>query len=435
MTLITHNDDGTSTPGRSLLRQKVCERVARGEPFGLILCDIDRFKLINYSLGHEFGDRVLRQVAQVLHDTLGPTSTTGRWGGPEFLCIIDDVTQLDAQVERLRERIERLVVLSTTSRIHITASFGVASYPDDGRDAEDLLNAVDAALYHAKEWGRNRVVRATVVQKRVLGMGVILEAALHENRIVPAYQPIVSLKDGVVVGEEALARLRLPNGRLLAAEEFIEVSRQLQLTYKIDQSVIRATLERCMAARREPRAMTHFVNISGNLLRHPDAVQELLELVRGYCKTCQTEGQDRRALVLELTERELFGDIAHAKAMLLPFVEAGLKLALDDFGHGYSSFQYLADLPFSFLKIEGSLIQRLTERTTRKIVEGIQRIATELGIRTLAEGVETPEIARIVEDLGIDWAQGFLYDKARPGDLPNAHAPLWQPAWNGNADQ
>ncbi len=430
MTLIMDNEDGTNLPCRSLLRQTISERVARREPFGLILCDVDRFKLINYSLGQEFGDRVLRRVAQVLHDTLGTTSTIGRWGGPEFLCILDDAAQLDALVERVRGRIERLVVLSKTSRIHITASFGVANYPGDGNDTEDLLNAVDAALYHAKEWGRNRVVRATVVQKRVLGMGVILEAALHGNRIVPAYQPIVSLATRAIVGEEALARLRLPNGRLLAAEEFIEVSRQLQLTYKIDQSVIRATLERCMATRAEPRSIAHFVNISGNLLCHPDAVQELLALVQSYCKICHAEGHDRRTLVLELTERELFGDIAHAKAMLLPFVEAGLKLALDDFGHGYSSFQYLADLPFSFLKIEGSLIRRLPEPTTRKIVQGIQRIAAELGIKTLAEGVETPEVAQIIEDLGIDWAQGFFYDRARLDAPHPAPQPLWQPAWS-----
>ncbi len=428
MAPVSDHDDGI--PDRSALRQTVSEHIRRGAPFGLILCDIDRFKLINYSLGHEFGDRVLCQTAAVLRDTLAAGGTIGRWGGPEFLCIVDDIANLDAQVEKLRHRVERLVLLSTTSRIRITASFGVASYPADGHDAADLLNAVDAALYHAKEWGRNRAVRATVIQKRVLGMGVTLEAALHENRIVPAYQPIVSLKTKAVVGEEALARLQMPDGELLAADEFIEVSRQLQLTYKIDQSIIRATLERCMANRVNPQPHAHFVNISGNLLRHPDAVQELLELVRAYVATCRAEGHQGRMMVLELTERELFGDIAHAKAILMPFVEAGLQLALDDFGHGYSSFQYLADLPFSFLKIEGSLIRRLAEPTTRKIVQGIQRIAAELGIKTLAEGVETPGIAHIVEDLGIDWAQGFFYDAARLDQQADGHRPLWQPRWS-----
>ncbi|MHB1567511.1 MAG: EAL domain-containing protein [Acidiferrobacter sp.] len=405
-------DPGESVciPSRTALQQTVIERAANGQPFGLVLCDVDRFKLINYSLGREVADRVLRQVAQVLQDTLGPSSAIGRWGGPEFLCITP-AYNLDAVVEKLRVRIERLVILSKTSRIHITASFGVAGFPADGHAPTDLLNAVEAALYHAKESGRNRAVRASMVQRRMLGMGAALELALHERRIVAAYQPIIDLQSGQVVAEEALARMLLPQGELLVAEEFIEVSRQLQLTYKIDQSVLRATLERGLAAVKERDNITHFVNISGDLLRHPETVHELLGRVQSYCRICRNQGR----IVLELTERELFGDIAHARAMLMPFVDAGLQLALDDFGHGYSSFQYLADLPFSFLKIEGRLVSRIHEPTVRTIVQGIQRIAEELHVRTLAEGVETSATAAAIKDLGIDWAQGYLYDHARIG--------------------
>lgn len=405
-------DPGESVgiPSRTALQRTVIERAANGQPFGLVLCDVDRFKLINYSLGREVADRVLRQVAQVLQDTLGPASAIGRWGGPEFLCITP-AYNLDTVVEKLRGRIERLVILSKTSRIHITASFGVAGFPADGHAPTDLLNAVEAALYHAKESGRNRAVRASMIQRRMLGMGAALELALHERRIVAAYQPIIDLQSGQVVAEEALARMLLPQGELLVAEEFIEVSRQLQLTYKIDQSVLRATLERGLAAVKEHDNITHFVNISGDLLRHPETVHELLGQVQSYCRTCHHQGR----IVLELTERELFGDIAHARAMLMPFVDAGLQLALDDFGHGYSSFQYLADLPFSFLKIEGRLVSRIHEPTVRTIVQGIQQIAEKLHVRTLAEGIETSATATAIKDLGIDWAQGYLYDHARMG--------------------
>ena len=404
--------DSISVPSRAALQQTVATRMELGKRFGVILCDIDRFKLINYSLGREFADRVLRQVAQVLRDVLGPDASIGRWGGPEFLCVVNEPGEVDTLVERLRHRIERLVILSKTSRIHITASFGVASFPQDGGGPTDLLNAVEAALYHAKGSGRNRAVRATIVQKRVLGMGAALEAALHEQRIIAAYQPIINLKTGQVVAEEALARMRLPDGRLLAAEEFIEVSQHLQLTYKIDQSVIRATLDRCISSLNDSAPLVHFVNISADLLRHPEAVQDLLALVTKYCETCQHQGDTRRALVLELTERELFGDSQHAREMLMGFVNVGLKLALDDFGSGYSSFQYLADLPFSFLKLEGSLVSRIQEPTVRSIIHGIQRIAEELKITTLAEGIETAETAAIIKDLGIDWAQGYLYGRA-----------------------
>ncbi len=404
--------DSISVPSRAALQQTVATRMALGKRFGVILCDIDRFRLINFSLGREFADRVLRQVAQVLRDILGPDATIGRWGGPEFLCVLDETSEVDGLVERLRQRIERLVILSKTSRIHITASFGVASFPEDGGGPTDLLNAVEAALYHAKSSGRNRAVRATIVQKRLLGMGAALEAALHEQRIVAAYQPIIDLQTGRVVAEEALARMRLPDGRMLAAEEFIEVSQHLQLTYKIDQSVIRATLERCMESLRDSAPLVHFVNISADLLRHPEALHDLLRLINTYCDTCRRQAEDHGTLVLELTERELFGDSQYARDMLMGFVDAGLQLALDDFGRGYSSFQYLADLPFSYMKLEGSLVGRIREPTVRAIIQGVQRIAEELKITTLAEGVETAETAAIIKDLGIDWAQGFLYGRA-----------------------
>ena len=404
--------DSISVPSRAALQQTVATRMELGKRFGVILCDIDRFKLINYSLGREFADRVLRQMAEVLREVLGADATVGRWGGPEFLCVINETHNVDMLVERLRQRIERLVILSKTSRIHITASFGVASFPEDGGGPADLLNAVEAALYHAKDSGRNRAVRATTVQKRLLGMGAALETALHEQRVVAAYQPIVDLHSGQVVAEEALARMLLPNGRVLAAEEFIEVSQHLQLTYKIDQSVIRATLERCMASLRDKTPLVHFVNISADLLRHPEVVQDLLGLIGKYCDACQNHGNTHGTLVLELTERELFADSRNVRDLLMAFVNAGLKLALDDFGRGYSSFQYLADLPFSFLKLEGSLVSRIHEPTVRAIIQGIQRIAEELKITTLAEGVETAETAAIIKELGIDWAQGFLYGRA-----------------------
>lgn len=402
-----------SIPSRGALQQTVANRMALGNRFGLILCDIDRFRLINYSFGREFADHVLHQVGQVLRDVLGPESSIGRWGGPEFLCVVDGRDGLDGLVEELRVRVERLVILSKTSRIHVTASFGVAGFPDDGSDATDLLNSVEAALYHAKGSGRNRAVRASIVQRRVLGMGAALESALHEQRITAAYQPIVDLKSNRVVAEESLARMILPNKKVLVAEDFIEVSQHLQLTYKIDQSVIRSTLDRCLAGLKNNAPRTHFVNISADLLRHPEAVQDLLALVCNYCDTCRAQGQTDRTLVLELTEREFFGNSAQTRDMLMSFVDAGLQLALDDFGHGYSSFQYLADLPFSFVKLEGSLIGRIQEPTVRTIIQGIQRIAEELKIMTLAEGVETVDTAAIVKDLGIDWAQGFLYGHAR----------------------
>ncbi len=393
----------------------------KGTRLALILFDIDRFKLINYGYGDMHGDLVLQEVAELAEKKL-PSEYLGRWSGQQFLCVLphtggEDATSL---AEELRERIQRLILPIDGHSLRISASFGVACFPQDGDLVRTLLAAAEAALYQAKESGRNRVVPAQTLKQQIFGMGAMLDAALRENRVVPAYQPIVDLKTGQIVAEEALARIVTRDGRVLEAEDFIEVARQLQLTYRVDRAVINSTISRCMASLDEGPPRLHFVNISGNLLRNPDVVQELLHSVRENCKACADRLGEQKPLVIEITEREFLGDIKKAREMITPFVDFGLRLALDDFGSGYSSFQYLADLPFSFLKIEGSLIQRVTEPKVRAIVQGIQNTAADLGVTTLAECVESAEIADAVRAIGVDLGQGYHYDRPSvPGFRPS----------------
>ena len=381
--------------------------------FGLVLFDIDRFKLINYGFGDDCGDDVLREVASAAKQNLNRGDCIGRWSGQQFLCVLPtlDAATAAARAEDLRVLIEALVIPRGTNGVRITASFGVAAAPDDGRMERRLLAAAEAALYEAKEYGRNRVVQAANLSQQVYGVGEILDRALRERRIVPAYQPIVDLRSGEVVAEEALARLITPEGDVLAADEFIEVAKKLQLTHKIDQAIISATCARFVHAAHTHTRRTQFVNISGNLLRHPTIVRELLGSMREYCRACGTWASGHKPLVIEVTEREFLGDLVQAQAALQPFVDFGLNLALDDFGSGYSSFQYLADLPFSFLKIEGGLIRRVNEPRVRALVQGMQDTAAALGLTTLAEGVETAEVAATIRALGIDWAQGHYFYK------------------------
>lgn len=394
------------------LEKELADNSRHPAPFGLLLFDIDRFKLINCGFGDEHGDKVLVAIAELARTVLRPTDRFGRWGGQQFLCILPD-TDCDTTgqiAETLRQHIEQQVIEVGPEALHATASFGVACFPKDGKFARRMLAAVEAALYQAKESGRNRIVQASMIQQRIFGVGNLLEKALRENRIVPSFQPIVDLSTGRVVAEEALARLITPEGRVLEASKFIEISQQLQLTYKIDRAIITHTFERCRASLMQDPPITHFVNVSGNLLRHPDVLAELLALVQQYCDHCEQLGHHLKPLVIEITEREFLGDLQKAKKILQPFVDLGLQLALDDFGSGYSTFLYLADLPFSFLKIEGSLIARINEPRVRGIVRGIQDIASGLGLVTLAEGIENPTVARIVRDIGIDWGQGYYFD-------------------------
>ena len=404
------------------------DRSARSKrPFGLILFDIDRFKIVNYGYGERHGDALLLQLAELARQTLRPADQLSRWGGQEFLCLLPNSDRITTEqfAEKLRKAIDAAVVQFGDDELRVTASFGTACYPDDGSDIDRLLSASGAALHHAKASGRNRVVASAGLRPQLFGIGRMLSQALRDGRVLTAYQPIVDLQTGAVVAEEALARIISPNQNPIPASAFMEAARELQLTYQIDRQVILQTFSHCVSAMQNQQPLAHFVNISGNLLHHPDVVAELLAEARSTCASCADLAGAVKPLVIEVTERELLGDIAAAREMLKPFTDFGLRLALDDFGSGYSSYKYLADLPFSFLKIEGSLIRRVSEPRVRTIVRGIQQTASDLGLLTLAEFVENKEIADIVRDLGVNLGQGYYFGapvlpgrKNHKGDRP-----------------
>jgi EAL domain-containing protein (putative c-di-GMP-specific phosphodiesterase class I) len=255
------------------------------------------------------------------------------------------------------------------------------------------------------------VVPAGKLRPQLFGVGRMLDQALRDGRVVPAFQPIVELKSGEIVAEEALARIVSPNGSVIPASAFIDAARELQLSHQIDRGILLHTLAHCVATLERHQKRAHFVNISGNLLRHPGIVAELIAEATRQCAAFHDRIGPVKPIVIEVTERELLDDLPAARNMLKPFLDFGIRLALDDFGSGYSSYKYLADLPFSFLKIEGSLIRRVAEPRVRTIVQGIQQTAADLGLITLAEYIENDQIADIVREIGIDWGQGYHYGK------------------------
>ncbi len=379
-----------------------------GKPYAVILFSIDRFRLLNHRFGYAVANRVLNRVSETARLTLGRGKTVGRWGSDEFLCLLPDCGPRDV-IERARalaSAISGRVIASGNEVINVTASFGTASSPDDGTTVQELMNAADEALVQAKSHGRNRVFSATDLSNRVFKMGAILEAALREDRVVPAYQPIVNLLTSQVVAEEALARIVTVDGLVLAADEFIEAASQFRLTYKIDWTVLLSALARHQHG---PEGMTHFVNISSDLLRHPHLLMELLASAKLHFVS---GSPDVKPFVIEVTERELLDNPKLTRERLAPFLEFGMQLALDDFGSGYSSFQYLADLPVSFLKIDGRLISRLHEPKVLSIIRGIQAVASDLNITTLAEYVETEQQVDLLRQVGVDWAQGHFFGAA-----------------------
>jgi len=411
----TH-DQLTDILNRRGLEQQMEAELSRSTrhrmPFGLLLLDIDRFKLINDSLGHREGDVVLRELAQRVRRMLRMEDQLGRWGGEEFLCLLPETERAEARIiaDRLRLAIAETPVETGGGPVSVTASLGFSCFPEDGTELNKLVAAADGALYQAKASGRNRAVGASDLTQNVYSVGNMLYAALKEGRIVPAFQPIVELASGKVVAEEALARLLSPEGAVLEAGRFIEAASQLQLPHRIDNAILLNVIEHCTTALQTgTNSINHFVNISADLLRHGDLVAEILASEHERWVACADLTVDVKPLVIEIAEQELVTDIRTTRALLMPFIDFGLRLALDDFGSGYGGYRYLADLPVSFLKIDGQLCRRLQEPKVRAIVQGIQNTAEQLGITTLAEFVEDAITESILKDIGVHWAQGYLY--------------------------
>lgn len=398
------------------LAREHAEARRHGRTYSMALIDIDHFKVINDSYGHAVGDEVLMQVAHVLKETFRVMDWIGRWGGEEFLCLLPE-TDSDLALhgmERLRKRIAATPFSIQSRSLRVTASVGVASFPSDGQTVADLLVQVDAALYRAKQQGGDCVMCA----ERTPGIFLVggqIEEALSEGRILPAYQPIVSLTDGKVVADEALARLSVPGGEVLEAGRFIEAAAHLHQLHRIDQVVIQQALARCAARLRagDPPRL-HFVNVSAGLLLHSSLVMNLLEQAQCYCQDLQMPQNCAKPIVVEITERAMLNDRPAVRRRLQPLLDFGFRIALDDFGSGYSSFLYLAEFPVSFLKIEQHLVNRAAQDPrTAAMVRSIASLARDLGLTTIAEGIEDASTAKTLCNLGVDWGQGYYFGKPR----------------------
>lgn len=387
-----------------------------GRGFGMILLDLDRFKVLNDSFGHQAGDEVLRAVGALLRRQLRPQDAVARWGGEEFLVLLPDSDpQHSIQVaERLRAAIAAEVVVHRGQPIQLTASFGVAVCDGPGCTGERLLSRLDSLLYDAKRSGRNQVRSAEGAQGPSLSMGSRLQLALQQQRVRVAYQKLVDLRSGQVVGHEALARLLTPQGEVLEAGSFIDAAHQLRLEHGIDEVVSRQALAHCTCQTRDGQApLKQLINCSADFLSRRDMVQGLLDTARRLCDSLPPEKVPwPKPMVIEITERQLLGNLAQTREMLQPLVDFGFELAVDDFGSGYSSFLYLLDLPVRYLKIDKQLVQRaVVDPRARAMVESIRTMAAGLDIVTIAEGIETQQAFELMRRLGVDWGQGFLWGR------------------------
>ena len=410
-------DPLTHLPNRDAMQQTLNQTYNQFKSiegtFSVLLLDLDRFKLVNDSYGHAAGDKLLKGVAKLMGESLRPQDKIGRWGRKEFICLLPESNLSDAYIiaERIRKNLEQHTITKSGRDISTNTSIGMANYPCDGATVEEILRVADAMLYEVKRDGRNTTYSSLNNKTSVLTIARQLEDAIEHNRIIPAFQPIVDLATGETVAEEALARIKCPKNEIIEANKFIDAALQLELIHKIDHCIIKQAITSCSTRLlKGGKQLSHFVNISADLLHHPVLVQDILDTAVSQCTACADFLGDEKPLVIEITEHQLITDTKEVRRILEPLLDFGLRLAVDDFGSGYASLHYLADLPISFLKIDGELVRRVSsDKRVRAIISGIQTIANDLGLTTIAEYVEDEATKNELQDIGVNWGQGNYF--------------------------
>jgi diguanylate cyclase (GGDEF)-like protein len=378
-----------------------------------MLIDLDRFKDINDTLGHHYGDEVLRQMAQRLTALLDPRDTVARLGGDEFAVLLRSAKHVQdgmAVAASIRRALAEPFEADGVS-LELGGSVGVACHPQDGADVEALMQRADVAMYQAKE-GATGVVRYSVQEDDSslarLALAADLRRALERNEFVPYFQPKVDLRTGRVCGAEALLRWQHPTEEHLSPDVFIPLAEQTGLIVPVTLQVISAAIRECATWRARGRDLTVAVNLSARVLVDPTLPDHVEELCR--CWDLPT-----RALVLELTESMIVDDPARALPVVERLAALGVGLSIDDFGTGYSSLEYLKVLPVREMKIDRSFVAGMADDPRdAAIVRHSIDLGRSLGLRVVAEGVESAAANDALAALGCDQCQGYYYARAMP---------------------
>jgi PAS domain S-box-containing protein len=432
-------DPVTGLPNRTFLIEILTQSLDAARRYGreaaILVLDIDHFKRINDSLGHGAGDGVLQTVAQRLvrcvrgsdrvfsgedgrtgsGADLGAGNAVSRLGGDEFVVVLGEVRRAEdsaAAARRIAEALAAPIVVGTTE-VRITASIGISVFPVDGTDVESLLKNADAAMFHAKEQGRDcsRFYTASLNERAVkrFSLETNLRKALERDEFIVYYQPKIDVANGRPSGMEALIRWRRADGAIVAPGEFIPIAEETGLIVPIGDWVLRKACAQAVAwIMRGFGPMKLSVNLSAAQFRQPRLVAGIAEIV---AKTALAP----EFLDLELTEGMLVEDTANSIAILNELKELGVGVAIDDFGTGYSSLSYLKRFRLDALKIDRSFVRDLvTDADDGAIVKATIALAHSLRLQVIAEGVEIQAQLDVLRDLGCDEAQGYLFSPPLP---------------------
>ncbi|WP_201352995.1 putative bifunctional diguanylate cyclase/phosphodiesterase [Hydrogenimonas urashimensis] len=396
----------------------------RGHKVALIVFDIDNFKRINDSLGHKAGDRLLEIIGERIARILRKTDLFARIGGDEFAIIVEDYLNLEeigVLIGRIQNAVHNAVEIEGLS-LHISISLGVSLFPEHGRDIETLQKAADIALYEAKKNGKNRFAffahNSDVMFDNIQMENELFEA-IDKKELMIHLQPQIDLKSGDICGAEALIRWNHSQKGIIPPDRFLPLARELGILYKIDTFVIESVLEMLERWKEACRfCPVVSVNISSALFHHQRFLPTMKEMRRRYGVICES-------VELELTEDILIENERHAYLLIKALKSLGFKLSIDDFGTGFSSLSHLKMLEVDKLKIDRSFIEDIAGNPNdMAIVKSIIVMGHTLGLAIVAEGVESEGQRTILESIGCDIIQGYLYSKPLPVE---AFEKMWLP--------
>ena len=413
---LAYHDNLTGLPNRSLLQDRLAHSIAHAErssrKVGVLFIDLDNFKNINDSLGHDVGDELLRQVSRRLSECIRLEDTIARQGGDEFIVLLDSLEEgrgASVVAQKVLNALRQPFVLGGTEQ-HVSGSLGIALFPDDGPDAQTLLKNADTAMFHGKSLGKNTYQFFTSQMNIAVKRRMLLETALRRAVMLKSfalhYQPQVNLETGEIIGVEALIRWKSEDGTTLLPGDFIAVAEETGLINEMGEWVLR---EGCRQARAwqdqglAPRRMA--INLSARQFSD----RGFFEMVN---RVLEEAGLDPKWLELEITESQVMRQTEGMIMLLNQLAEMGVQIAIDDFGTGYSSLSYLKRLPIQKLKIDQSFVRDITvDPNDTAIVVAIINMARSLDLETIAEGVETAGQLALLRSKGCRIGQGFYFSR------------------------
>ncbi len=416
------HDALTGLPNRSLFIDRLERAIQRGRryenaAYAVLLLDLDRFKVINDSLGHQAGDQLLKQVAERLTSLLRASDTLARFGGDEFAILLEEFSTSEEAIkvaERIQEDLKRPFLLTEQTIVNST-SIGIVVGGRDYERSQDVLRDADIAMYKAKAAGKaQHVLFRTDFRERAITLLELegdLRLAQARGELHVFYQPIFNLIDGKIAGFEALLRWFHPQRGLIPPSDFIPLAEETGLIHTIGTFVLREACKQLVEWQAKfplLAGLSVSVNLSGKQLNQPDLPEQVSQVL-------QETGMDAHNLKLELTENQLIDNSPSALAALEKLRQLGLQLLVDDFGVGYSSLSYVQQFPIDTIKIDRIFVNRLQDGEARRaeIVQTIIQLAHELQLGTIAEGIETPQQLLQLKALSCEYGQGWLFSKAQ----------------------